>query len=263
MPANGVTLTPHADLLTAPEILRISKLFVSAGVNKIRLTGGEPTLRKDLLEIVGGLNDLRGSGLKSICMTTNGIALKRKLPPLVAAGLDTVNISLDTLDPMKFELMTRRKGLDPVLEVIDQALASQMKAVKVNAVVIRNINDMEVPNFIDYFTKERAASVRFIEYMPFSGNQWNDKRFIPYTELLKTISTMHQFQKIEDDPNDTTKVCLFGKPEVSLRDMLRSGATDAELLSLAHQAVMRKKKQHAGMIEISKQPTQPMILIGG
>ena len=132
MPAEGVSLTPHADLLNTEEILRIARLFVESGVTKIRLTGGEPTVRKDLSDIIGmhislarsklktdiddrltlaGLNELKSSGLEAIGMTSNGLALKRKLPILQESGLDNLNISLDTLDTFKFEIMTRRRGV--------------------------------------------------------------------------------------------------------------------------------------------------------
>lgn len=110
MPENGVPLTPNDKLLTTDEILSLARLFVSQGVTKIRLTGGEPTIRSDLIDIVKGLDDLKRHGLQSIGITTNGIALKRKLPALKEAGLDTLNISLDTLDRHMFEILTRRRG---------------------------------------------------------------------------------------------------------------------------------------------------------
>lgn len=110
MPEEGVPLSPAAHLLSTPEILEIARLFVSQGVTKIRLTGGEPTVRKDIVELVEELGKLRSMGLKEVCMTSNGIALNRKLPRMVDAGLTGLNLSLDTLDPWKFQFMTRRKG---------------------------------------------------------------------------------------------------------------------------------------------------------
>lgn len=110
MPEEGVPLSPAAHLLSTPEILEIARLFVSHGVTKIRLTGGEPTVRKDIVELVEELGKLRSMGLKEVCMTSNGIALSRKLPRMVEAGLTGLNLSLDTLDPWKFQFMTRRKG---------------------------------------------------------------------------------------------------------------------------------------------------------
>eukprot|EP00842_Homolaphlyctis_polyrhiza_P000892 jgi/Hompol1/1803/HPOL_000511-RA len=299
MPADGVALTPKNSLLTTPEILRLARLFVDNGVTKIRLTGGEPTLHRDLPDIVAGLNDLRAAGLKTIGITTNGIALKRKLPALLANGLDQLNISLDTLDKARFEQMTLRKGLDAVLDSIHSALEMPFEAVKVNAVVIRNANDDEIASFVK-LTKDTRLYMRFIEYMPFNGNEWDKSKFVSYKEMLDSIK--HQFPdvvKVDDDANDTSKafrvagftgkfgfitsmsdhfcstcnrmrlladgnmkVCLFGNSEVNLRDAMRRGASDEEILQLVGIAVHRKKKQHAGMFELSRQPNRPMILIG-
>ncbi|KAF8923892.1 hypothetical protein BGZ58_002409, partial [Dissophora ornata] len=166
MPAEGVELSPKDDILTTPEIIRLARLFVSEGVTKIRLTGGEPTVRKDITELVEQLGELQPLGLRTIAMTSNGIALRRKLPSLVSSGLNLLNLSLDTLDRFKFELMTRRKGFERVLETIDDALALGLDPVKVNCVVMRGTNDKEVLDFVE-FTRNKKVDVRFIEYMPF------------------------------------------------------------------------------------------------
>lgn len=131
MPAEGVELTPSPKLLTQNEIVRLANLFVSSGVDKIRLTGGEPTVRKDIEEICLQLSNLKG--LKTLAMTTNGIALKRKLPKLKECGLTSLNISLDTLVPAKFEFMTRRKGHERVMESINAAIDCGYNPVKVCA----------------------------------------------------------------------------------------------------------------------------------
>lgn len=131
MPEQGVPLTPRSHLLTADETIRLARLFVQAGIKKIRLTGGEPTLRPDLVDIVGGLNELRRLGLEKIGITTNGIAVTRRLQSLKDAGLDHINVSLDTLDPLKFELMTRRRGFDKVVECVDTAVKLGFESVKV------------------------------------------------------------------------------------------------------------------------------------
>ncbi|KAK4704194.1 GTP 3',8-cyclase, partial [Phenoliferia sp. Uapishka_3] len=136
MPEAGVPLLPPTHLLTTPEIERVAKLFVSEGVTKIRLTGGEPTVRKDLLDVVQRLGKLP---LESLGMTSNGIALKRKLPALVEAGLTHLNISLDTLDPFQYELITRRRGYDAVMDALEVAkgLSAQGLRTKINCVIIR------------------------------------------------------------------------------------------------------------------------------
>jgi cyclic pyranopterin phosphate synthase len=148
MPEKGVDLSPKDQLLTTSEILRLSSIFVDQGVTKIRLTGGEPTLRKDLIDILKGLNDLRSKGLETIGMTTNAIALERKLPQLHSHGLNQLNISLDTLDPFKFQLLTRRNGLEKVLKSMETALSMSFEAVKLNVVVIQNVNEDEVDRFV-------------------------------------------------------------------------------------------------------------------
>lgn len=129
MPAEGVDLTPTSQVLTKDEILRLADLFVSSGVNKIRLTGGEPTIRKDIEDICFELSSLKG--LETLCMTTNGIVLARKLPKLKECGLTSLNISVDTLVPAKFELMTRRKGHNKVMDSINAAVDLGYDPVKV------------------------------------------------------------------------------------------------------------------------------------
>ncbi|KAJ3244788.1 Molybdenum cofactor synthesis protein 1 [Chytriomyces hyalinus] len=209
MPAAGVPdLTPSSKLLTGQEILQLASVFVKQlGVQKIRLTGGEPTIRKDLLQIVEGLNALKPYGLKSIGITTNGLALKSKLQPLKDAGLDQINISLDTLDPPMFELLTRRRGHQSVLDTIHASLETGFSAVKVNTVVMNGVNDHEVPAFVE-MTRNNNLYVRFIEYMPFSGNQWSSRKFVPYKTLLGNIQDRYPDRnvvKCTDDANDTSK----------------------------------------------------------
>jgi GTP 3',8-cyclase / cyclic pyranopterin monophosphate synthase len=163
MPAEGVDLTPSEQILSSSEIFKLSKLFVENGVDKIRITGGEPLVRKDAVEIIGKINQLRELGLKTIAMTTNGISLKRKLGILMDAGLNNLNISLDTLDPLKFQLITRRAGHQHVIDAIREAASSQaFNSIKVNCVVMRNVNDDEILNFVE-LTKEMDIEIRFIE----------------------------------------------------------------------------------------------------
>lgn len=175
MPAEGVELSPDAHLLSTPEILELAHAFVAQGVTKIRLTGGEPTVRRDVVELVEALGELRGRGLKEIAMTSNGVALgQRKLQRMVDAGLTGLNLSLDTLVPAKFEFMTRRKGLERVLGVVERAGEMGFGAVggegrrtlKINVVVMRGVNDDEIVDFVE-MTREKEVEVRFIEYMPF------------------------------------------------------------------------------------------------
>ncbi|XP_059907944.1 molybdenum cofactor biosynthesis protein 1 isoform X2 [Gadus macrocephalus] len=298
MPEEGVKLTPRAQLLTTAEVLRLARLFVHQGVDKIRLTGGEPLIRPDVLDIIAELRKLEG--LKTIAVTTNGMNLARLLPKLKDSGLDLLNISLDTLIPAKFEFIVRRKGFHKVMEGIDKALEMGYNPVKVNCVVMRGLNEDEILDFVA-LTEKKPIEVRFIEYMPFDGNKWNFKKMVSYQEMLDCIK--QQWPALEMVPTghaDTAKgykvpgfagkvgfissmsdhfcgscnrlrltadgnlkVCLFGNSEVSLRDELRSGATETQLLDIIGAAVGRKKKQHAGMLNLSKMKNRPMILIGG
>lgn len=300
MPEEGVELQPSNQMLTSDEIVRVAKTFVAQGVTKIRLTGGEPTVRPDILSLVERLGALQPLGLKQLAMTSNGIALKRKLPALIAAGLTHLNLSLDTLDPFQFQLITRRKGLQTVLDTIEIALKLRMQPLKINCVIIRGVNDSELCDFVG-FTKDRNVEVRFIEYMPFDGNKWNKQKLVSYIEMLDVIrARFPEFRKLADSENDTSKawhvpghagrigfitsmtnhfcdscnrlrvtsdgnlkVCLFGNTEVSLRDIMRQSEDDRHLLKVIDLAVNRKKAKHAGITELETMKNRPMILIGG
>ncbi|XP_032454023.1 molybdenum cofactor biosynthesis protein 1 isoform X3 [Nasonia vitripennis] len=299
MPANGVELSKKEDILKTDEIIKIAELFINEGVNKIRLTGGEPTVRKDIIDIVAQLKSIKG--LETLAMTTNGITLTRQLPKLQRAGLDLLNISLDTLKPERFEKFTLRRGWMKVMASIDLAIQLGYNPVKVNTVIMRDFNDDELVDFVE-LTENKPIDLRFIEYMPFSGNEWNTEKMVSFTEMKQIIRKKYpEFKKLPDKPNDTSKayhvpgfvgqvgfitsmtnnfcsscnrlritadgnlkVCLFeGKGEVSLRDALRNNATTDDLRTLIHNAVLNKKKQHAGMLNLSHMENRPMILIGG
>lgn len=273
-------------------------VFAAAGVDKIRLTGGEPTLRPDLVDITAGLSAL--PGVKAVGLTSNGLTLGRKLPALKDAGLSLLNISLDTLQPERFVAMTRRQGHDRVLRSIWQAAELGFDPVKVNVVVMRGVNDDEVPAFVE-LTRSAPVNVRFIEYMPFDGNVWSDAKMVPYRELLGAVQARYGELQRCDDPrgevaknfkvpgfvgsvsfitsmtkafcsdcnrlrvmaDGNLKVCLFGANEVSLRDAMREGATDADLRAIVSAAVDRKRAAHAGMFELAAAPNRAMVKIGG
>uniref|UniRef100_F6TFJ7 Molybdenum cofactor biosynthesis protein 1 n=1 Tax=Callithrix jacchus TaxID=9483 RepID=F6TFJ7_CALJA len=296
MPEEGVQLTPKANLLTTEEILTLARLFVKEGVDKIRLTGGEPLIRPDVVDIVAQLQQLEG--LRTIGVTTNGINLARLLPQLQKVGLSAINISLDTLVPAKFEFIVRRKGFHKVMDGIHKAIELGYNPVKVNCVVMRGLNEDELLDFAA-LTKSLPLDVRFIEYMPFDGNKWNFKKMVSYKEMLDTVRQQWpELEKLPEEESSTAKafripgfqgqisfitsmsehfcgtcnrlritadgnlkVCLFGNSEVSLRDHLRAGASEQELLRIIGAAVGRKKRQHAGMFSISQMKNRPMILI--
>ncbi|KAM0251122.1 hypothetical protein ACHAQJ_008328 [Trichoderma viride] len=209
MPEEGVPLSPDRELLTSPEIIMLSSIFVSQGVSKIRLTGGEPTVRRDILPLMRQLGALRPYGLRQLCITTNGISLHRKLDSMIESGLTGVNLSLDTLDPWQFQIMTRRKGFDAVQKSIDRilelnSLGAGIK-LKINCVVMRGLNDREIIPFVE-LTREKDLEVRFIEYMPFDGNKWNKGKMFSYNEMLDVIRGKYpDVQKVVDGKNDTSK----------------------------------------------------------
>lgn len=152
------------------------------------------------------MNELRPLGLKTIGITTNGIGLKNRLEDMKHFGLDQVNISLDTLDKHQFELLTRRRGHASVLDSIDRAVDLGFEQVKVNAVIMNRINRDQIIPFIE-FSRERRVRVRFIEYMPFSGNTWKNEKFVSYADMLSLIKEKYPAViRLQDGPNDTTKV---------------------------------------------------------
>lgn len=280
MPENGVQLSPKSNLLTLEEIALLAEIFVEQGVRKIRLTGGEPTIRSDLVDIIKQLKGI--PQLEQVGITTNGLVLTRNLVKYQRAGLDALNISLDTLKPEKFEKITRRKGFEKVVAGIDLAVQLGFKP-KLNCVVMKNFNDDELCDFVEW-TRERNVDVRFIEYMPFSGNRWQTEKLMPFNQMISTIKTQFpDIKELPNGPNDTSKafkvdgfqgqigfitsmtehfcgscnrlrltadgnlkVCLFGNKEVSLRDAIRANCSRDDLIALIGAAVYRKKKQHAG-----------------
>ena len=209
MPAGGVPLSPAVTQLTTPEILLLSSLFVDQGVDKIRLTGGEPTVRKDIVHLMQELGKLRANGLKELCMTSNGVALKSKLDSMVEAGLTGVNLSLDTLEPGLFEIMTRRRGFEKVIATMERILEmNKMGAgvkLKVNVVIMRGINEQEILRFVE-LGRDKDIEVRFIEYMPFDGNKWNKKKMVSYQEMLDIIKEKYpSLKKVRDGKMETSK----------------------------------------------------------
>ncbi|KAF1778822.1 Rad4 beta-hairpin domain 3 [Phytophthora cactorum] len=181
---HGVPLQPTEELLTTSEITRLAKVFASSGVKRIRLTGGEPLLRRDLVELVAQLRAI--PGIESVGITTNGITLQKKLLALQQAGVDRLNVSLDTLKPDKFAHITRRQGFTRVMNSILEAQTLGFSPLKINCVVQRRFNLDEIVDFVA-FTEKHAVDVRFIEWMPFDSNRWNDETFVPFKEMMGLI----------------------------------------------------------------------------
>jgi cyclic pyranopterin phosphate synthase len=301
MPKNGVPLQPESHLLSNTEIVRLASWFVENGVTKLRLTGGEPLLRKNLLQLVGNLNEL---GLEQIGMTTNGVTLSKQLPDLVAAGMSHVNISLDSLQPKKFASLTRRPQsyFIRVMQAIEDCASLLPNQTKINCVVLPdNVDEMQA--FCE-LTSDMPVDIRFIEYMPFNENKWQTNGFVSYHEMKEQIQGL---ERLQDGPNDTTKwwtlsdgntqgrigfitsmsehfcgtcnrlritadgqlkVCLFGNTEVSLRDLMRQGGSDETIQKLIHYSVQRKHFKLGGHedmedLQLHSSENRPMTLIGG
>ncbi|KAA8568425.1 hypothetical protein EYC84_007458 [Monilinia fructicola] len=282
MPEEGVPQSPQPDLLTTPEIVLLSSIFVSQGVTKIRLTGGEPTVRRDILPLMEQIGGLRSQGLRELCLTTNGLNLARKLDGMVEAGLTGVNLSLDTLDPWQQDTTHMNK------------LGAGIK-LKINCVVMRGVNEREIIPFVE-LGRDKDVEVRFIEYMPFDGNKWSQGKMLSYNEMLDMIRQKYPtLRKVADHKNDTSKtyeipgfVGKMGfitsmthnfcgtcnrlritsdgnlKKTGFCRDTpsaLGSSANERELLEVIGMAVSRKKEKHAGMGELENMKNRPMILI--
>ncbi|KXT17433.1 hypothetical protein AC579_5728 [Pseudocercospora musae] len=278
MPEEGVQISPNREILTTPEIYYLSALFVNQGVNKIRLTGGEPTVRKDIVPLMQKIGSLRRNGLKELALTTNGISLHRKLDAMIEAGLTGVNISLDTLDPLQFPILTRRQGFSAVMKSINRVqemnkLGAGIK-LKINCVAMRGVNDDQIIPFVE-MTRDEDIEVRFIEYMPFGGNKWSQRKMLPYAELVELISTRYPtLGRLKDATNDTSKtwqvpgfkgrvgfitsmthnfcgtcnrlritsdgnlkVCLHGNTEVNLRDVIRADNRGEPMDEAAFEAI--------------------------
>ena len=211
MPEDGVSLQPASHLLQTDELLHLAQFFRSYGVDKFRLTGGEPTLRADLVNVVEGLHALAP---RQIGMTTNGVALAKKLPALVEHGLDSVNVSLDTLVPEKFQALTRRPAtyLDKVYESLEACYQHMHPSqIKINCVLMRGVNTQEVADFINLGIQHfPGIAVRFIEYMPFTDNGWQLDKLVPYKEVLHDLEAHPQqdwqiSKSPQKDPHDTTQ----------------------------------------------------------
>jgi GTP 3',8-cyclase len=194
MPLDQYEWISKKEILTFEEITRLATLFVGLGVEKIRLTGGEPLVRQNLDQLVAKVAAI--SGLKDLCLTTNGALLAEKIDSLKAAGLKRVNISLDTLDPAKFRRMTKRGDLEKVLEGIFAAKDHGLHPIKLNAVIERGVNDDDILELVE-FSREHGLAIRFIEYMDVgNSNNWTSEKLVSKAEILETISSCYPLREI-------------------------------------------------------------------
>jgi GTP 3',8-cyclase len=299
MPAEGLDWLPSPDLLTDDEVVRLAGLAVTElGITALRLTGGEPLLRRGLVDIVGRLAAL--DPRPTLALTTNGIGLARLAPDLAAAGLNRVNVSLDTLRADRFRELARRDRLDDVVAGLEAAAAAGLTPVKVNAVLMRGVNDDEALDLLK-FCLDRGYQMRFIEQMPLDAQHgWSRTEMVSADEILDALGAAHTLTPLDgrgsapaeeflvgDGPatvgviasvskpfcaacdrvrltaDGQLRNCLFAREESDLRGPLRSGATDAELVARFRASIAGKRAGHGIDDPTFLQPDRPMSAIGG
>ena len=298
MPEEDYEFTPHSRLMQPEEIESLAKLFVDNGVNKIRLTGGEPLVRKDAADIILRLAKLP----VKLTLTTNATRLHDFVDVLEEAKVSSLNISLDTLDPDKFNIITRRDSFKKVMDNINLMIARNFH-VKVNVVVMKGMNDHEINDFVAW-TKKVPVHVRFIEFMPFEGNRWTSNQVFTWKEMLDEISRKYSPVALKGDIHDTAKKysieghkgtfaiistmsspfcagcnrmrltadgkmknCLFSQEETDLLTALRKGD---DVLPLIQDSIRSKAKELGGQftkdfekIHTEDLHNRSMISIGG
>ena len=266
MPLDEYEWINKKEILSFEEITRLAGLFVELGVDKIRLTGGEPLVRRNLDRLVGKLASIKR--LKDLCLTTNGALLAEQVSALKRAGLNRVNVSVDTLDPEKFKRITKRGDLSRVLGGLFAAKAHGLRPIKINAVIERGVNDDDILDLVE-FGREHGFGVRFIEYMDVgNSNDWTTERLVPKKEILAKIRDRYPLEEIGRDQGSAPSVdyqfldgrgdigviasvtepfcssctrvrltadgklvtCLFSQVGHDLKGLLRSGASDDEIL---------------------------------
>jgi cyclic pyranopterin phosphate synthase len=268
MPLDKYEWIDKKEILTFEEITRLATLLVGLGVEKIRLTGGEPLVRQNLDRLVGKLSAIQG--LKDLCLTTNGALLGEKIQSLKLAGLRRINVSLDSLDPDKFRQITKRGDLDKVLEGIFAAQSHGLYPIKLNAVIERGVNDEDILPLVE-FSRQHGFAMRFIEYMDVgNANNWTSERLVPKKEMMAKIHSRYPLKEVgraqgsapsvdyefvdgrgdigviasvtEPFCSSCTRVrvtadgkivtCLFSETGHDVKALLRSGASDEEILNL-------------------------------
>ena len=302
LPHGEPPIAPKEQMLSYEEIDYVCEIFVSLGIEKLRLTGGEPMLRRDIETIIRKLTRLKSSGLRDLALTTNGYYLPERAQSLKDAGLDRVTISLDSLKRDVFKRMTGVDVLDKVLAGIDAAKKAGLEPIKINAVIVRGHNEDEVADFAA-FAREYDVKMRFIEFMPLdSGHEWSRDDVVSGKEIRERISERFPLVRVEIARGSDTssryrfadgapgeigiiapvtepfcgacsrirltadgqiRTCLFSTVEHSLRDVVRSGASRAEIIDYIHSVIMKKEPRHFINDPGFVAPSRTMSFIGG
>jgi cyclic pyranopterin phosphate synthase len=302
LPHGEPPIAPKEQMLSYEEIEYVCEIFVELGIEKLRLTGGEPMLRRDIETIIRKLARLKTSGLRDLALTTNGYYLPERAQSLKDAGLDRVTISLDSLKRDVFKRMTGVDVLDKVLAGIAAAKAAKLEPIKINAVIVRGHNEDEVADFAG-FARDYDVKMRFIEFMPLdSGHEWAREDVVSGKEIRDRISERFPLVRVEAARGSDTssryrfadgaageigiiapvteafcgacsrirltsdgqiRTCLFSTVEHSLRDVVRGGATRAEIVEYIHSVVMKKEPRHFINDPGFVAPSRTMSFIGG
>jgi cyclic pyranopterin phosphate synthase len=299
MPADGLPWLDRSAVLSFEEIERLVRVFASMGVTDLRLTGGEPLVRREFPRLVAMLAGVEG--VEDLSLTTNGYLLERDAAALVEAGIDRVNVSIDSLQRDRFFHITRRDSLPQVLRGLDElAKHPEVHPIKVNAVAMRGFTEQEAIPFAE-FARSTAFQVRFIEFMPLDADHaWSADQVLTGEELRAIIHAVHPLEELPRPPSSTARVfrfadgageigfinpvsepfcsdcnrvritaegklrtCLFSMHETDLREPLRSGASDGDLEALIRDAVWRKELKHHVGEPGFRQPPRTMSAIGG
>jgi GTP 3',8-cyclase len=299
MPAEGMPWIAHQDILTFEEIERIVVATAAAGMKKIRITGGEPLVRRGVVDLIGRLSAV--PGIDDVSMTTNAMLMPQFAEPLVKAGLKRINVSLDTLRPDRFAHIARADGLEQVLKGIEAAERAGLAPIKINAVVLRGVNDDEIVD-LARLTLDRPWHVRFIEAMPLGGNlSVEEQGFVSADEILErlgeqekleesagpngngparyyrisgargtvgVISPMSHFfcgscNRVRLSAEGKLRLCLFSDQETDLRAPLRSGATTEEIVGIFQRAIHTKPERHHLVVGQSNCSLRALSQIGG
>lgn len=301
LPNGEPTKASRGEVLTFEEIERAASVFISLGIDKIRLTGGEPLLRKDLPVLIGKLNALKPR-LSDIALTTNGFDFPRRAVDLKAAGLDRITLSIDSLDRENFKDITGVDALDKAIAAVVAARELGFEPIKINAVIVRGRNDHEIVS-LAAFAREMSVSMRFIEYMPLdSAHEWDRKLVVSGREILETIksklplnlkdakrgsNTAKNYIFADGSPGEIgiiapvtdmfcgacsrirltadgqIRTCLFSTKEHDLRSVLRGGATTEEIGEFIRAVTLTKEARHTINDERFIQPSRSMSFIGG
>ncbi|MBO0721807.1 MAG: GTP 3',8-cyclase MoaA [Blastocatellia bacterium] len=300
MPKEAMEWQPKAEILSYEEIVELAEVFVSLGIDKLRVTGGEPMVRRDSESLIARLAQIEG--VADLAMTTNAHFLRGRARALKEAGLQRITVSLDSLTPERFALLTGRNELSQVLEGIDAALEAGLSPVKINCVMIRGINDDQAEKFAG-FAREKGAHVRFIEFMPLdNGKIWRREMVVPGDELRKRIEAVFPLERVESENQSETarrwrfadgapgeigfinpvtqpfcghcsrirltadgmiRTCLFSTVEHNIKRLMRGGASRAELVDFIVAVVEKKEDRHHINDPDFVQPLRTMSCIGG